>query len=140
VLTYTSAPLIDALDIVGPVSADLFVRPSSPHTDLFARLCDVHPSGRSVNVTDALLRLFPGSPPAEADGTVRVAMDLWPTAHRFLAGHKVRLQVSGGSHPLYSRNPGSGEPLGTATALQAVDQSVHHDPEHPSAIVLPLLT
>ncbi|MCJ7796406.1 MAG: CocE/NonD family hydrolase, partial [Thermoleophilia bacterium] len=40
VLTYTSAPLIDALDIVGPVSADLFVRPSSPHTDLFARLCE----------------------------------------------------------------------------------------------------
>jgi len=139
VLTYTSPPLADALDIAGPVSAELFVRPSSPHTDLFARLCDVDASGHSVNVTDALLRLSPGSPHAEADGTVRVAIDLWPTAHRFLAGHRVRLQVSGGSHPLYSRNPGSGEPLGTATTLQAVDQNVYHDPEHPSAIVLPVL-
>ena len=63
---------------------------------------------------------------------------LWPTAHRFRRGHRLRLQVSSGAHPRVARNPGSGEPLGTATTMVAADQAVYHDPEHPSAIVLPV--
>jgi predicted acyl esterase len=68
----------------------------------------------------------------------RITVDLWPTAHRFAAGHRIRLQVSSGAHPRYARNPGSGEPLATATTLLAQQQSVHHDPPRPSAILLPV--
>jgi hypothetical protein len=75
----------------------------------------------------------------EPDGTLRIAIDLWPTAHRFLAGHRLRLQVSSGAHPRFSRNTGSGEPLATARTLVAADQSVFHDPEHPSALLLPVM-
>jgi len=46
------------------------------------------------------------------------------------------VQVSSGAHPRYARNPGSGEPLATATKLLVADQSIYHDPEHPSGIVL----
>ena len=45
VLTYTSEPLLSALEITGPVTAELFVSSSRPHTDFFARLCDVDPKG-----------------------------------------------------------------------------------------------
>ena len=114
VLTYTSAPLEKDLEVIGPVQAELFVRSSLPHTDFFARLCDVEPSGRSVNLCDGLLRLVPGQPAPKPDGTLRITLDLWPTAHRFLAGHRIRLQVSSGAHPRFARNPGTGEPLGTA--------------------------
>ncbi|HLV99196.1 MAG TPA: CocE/NonD family hydrolase [Ktedonobacterales bacterium] len=136
VLTYTSAPLENALEVIGPVQADLYVRSSLEHTDFFVRLCDVEPSGKSMNVCDALLRVRPGQPAPATDGMLHLAFDLWPTAHHFKRGHRLRVQVSSGAHPRYARNTGSGEPLGTATKLIAADQSIYHDPDHPSAIVL----
>ena len=138
VLTYTSAALAAALEIMGQVRADLFVRSSLEHTDFFARLCDVDPSGQSTGVCDALIRLSPGKIAPEADGTTRVLIELWPTAYVFKAGHRVRLQVSSGAHPRYARNPGSGEPLASATTLASANQEVYRDPEHPSAVVLPV--
>ncbi len=138
VLTYTSPALEADLEVIGQVTADLFVRSSLGHTDFFARLCDVDPSGRSLAVCDALLRLSPGRPPAAPDGTIRVRIDLWPTAYRFKAGHLIRLQVSSGAHPRFARNPGSGEPLAKATRLEPASQLVYHDKEHPSAILLPV--
>ncbi|XYI04095.1 CocE/NonD family hydrolase C-terminal non-catalytic domain-containing protein [Sorangium sp. So ce1128] len=96
------------------------------------------PRGNRRTVTDGILRLSPGSPPAEADGTRRIEIDLWPTAHRFQPGHRIRVQVSSGAHPRFSRNTWSGEPLATATRLVAADQSIYHDPTHPSAILLPV--
>jgi uncharacterized protein len=140
VLTYTSSPLGADLEVIGQVSADLYVRSNLEHTDFFARLCDVESSGRSLAVCDALIRVAPGQPAAEADGTIRVRIDLWPTAYRFKSGHRIRLQVSSGAHPRYARNTGSGEPLGAATKLVPADQQVFHDPDHPSALLLPVTT
>ena len=132
VLTFTSAPVKSGLEIVGPVSAELHVTSSRAHTDFFARLCDVGPRGRSVNVTDGLLRLTAG-------GLRQIRVDLWPTAHRFGPDHRIRLQVSSGAHPRYARNPGTGEPLATATSLSVAEQTVHHDPGRSSAVLLPVL-
>ncbi len=139
VVTYTSQPLAGELEIIGNVTADLYFSSSLEHTDVFARLCDVAPGGRSTNVCDGLLRLRPAEPPPAADGSVRVRVELWPTAHRFRRGHRIRLQVSSGAHPRYARNPGGGEPLATATTMLGADQAVHHDPEHPSALLLPVV-
>jgi putative CocE/NonD family hydrolase len=140
VLLYTSSHLEQDLEAIGPVQAEIFVRSSLEHTDFFARLCDVYPSGKSINVTDGLLRLIPGRPSPQPDGCLRVEIELFPTAYRFRRGHRLRLQVSSGAHPRYARNPGSGEPLGTATTLVVADQLVYHDPAHPSAIILPVKT
>lgn len=132
VLTYTSEPLRSALVITGPVTAELFVSSSRSHTDFFARLCDVDEKGRSVNITDGLIRLTSATPQAQ-----RIHVDLWPTAHQFREGHRIRLQVSSGAHPRYARNTGSGEPLATAATLCPAQQAVHHDPSHLSAVLLP---
>lgn len=140
VLTYTSAPLDQDLEVIGQVAVDLVVRSSLEHTDFFARLCDVDRSGRSVGVCDALRRLTPGQPVAEPDGTIKLTIELWPTAHVFTAGHAIRLQVSSGAHPRFARNPGSGEPLGSATTLKTAYQQIYHDPGHPSALVLPVMS
>jgi putative CocE/NonD family hydrolase len=139
VLTYTSTALDRDMEAIGPVSAELFVRSSLEHTDVFARLCDVDPSGKSMNVCDGLLRLVPGRPPPEPDGCLRVTIALWPTAYRFRRGHRLRLQVSSGAFPRWARNLGSGEPLATGTTLRPADQSVYHHPAHSSAIILPVL-
>jgi putative CocE/NonD family hydrolase len=140
VLTYTSAPLPNDLEVIGPVTAELHVQSSLEHTDFFVRLCDVEPGGRSVNVCDGLVRLSPGRFERAQDGVSCIRVDLWPTAYCFLRGHRVRLQVSSGAHPRYSRNPGSGEPLGSATTFKIADQHVYHDPGHRSVLILPVHT
>jgi uncharacterized protein len=138
VLTFTSQALTAPLEVMGQVCAELIVRSSLEHTDFFARMCDVEPDGRSTGVCDGIVRLSPEKFTADADGTVRLRIELWPTAYAFKAGHRVRLQVSSGAHPRYARNPGSGEPLLSAAKLVSADQEVLHDPEHPSALVLPV--
>jgi hypothetical protein len=134
VLTYTSEPMDGPLVITGEVTVELFAGSSRPHTDFFARLCDVDPGGKSVNITDGILRLD-----GATETPQKVTIDLWPTAHQFSPGHRIRLQVSSGAHPRYARNPGSGEPLATASTLHAVRQAVYHDPVHPSAVLLPVV-
>jgi hypothetical protein len=139
VLTYTSPVMAQDMTVIGPVTASLHVRSSLEHTDFFVRLCDVSPKGRSTNVSDGIIRLLPGAVAKEPDGTFRLEIALWPTATTFTVGHRVRLQVSSGAHPLFARNPGSGEPLGSAATLCAAEQEVFFDRAHPSYVTLPVV-
>ena len=100
VLTFTTAPLDQVLEAVGPVRVQLWIRGSEPYFDLFARVCDVDPAGASWNVCDALASVAPGRfEQSAADSSWRVQFDLWPIAHRFAAGNCIRLQISSGAHP-----------------------------------------
>ncbi|MFY9847572.1 MAG: CocE/NonD family hydrolase, partial [Trebonia sp.] len=132
VLTYTTAPLEADTEVIGEVSAEIWFSSSLAYADVFVRLCDVDPRGRSWNVCDGLTSL------TGADKVTRATVRLWPTAYRFKRGHRIRVQVSSGAFPRYARNPGSGEPLATATRLLAADQAVYRDPAHPSAVILPV--
>ncbi len=116
VLVYTSEPLADDTVAAGPVRATVTVTSELEHYDVFVRLCDVDAAGVSRNVCDGLLRCV---------GDQTVAVDLWPTAYRFAAGHRLRVQVSGGAHPRYARNPGTGDPLVEATELRAGAREIH---------------
>jgi putative CocE/NonD family hydrolase len=139
VLTYTSDPLDRDLELIGAVSVDLHLGTDNTNLDCFARLCDVDGAGVSLNICDALLRLAPDRPAAEADGTLRARFDLSALGHRFRRGHRLRLQVSGGAHPRYARNMGTGDLPLAATRLEPSRRRVHHDPAHPSAIILPVV-
>ncbi|MFJ6196472.1 CocE/NonD family hydrolase [Micromonospora sp. NPDC092111] len=136
VLVYTSAVLAAPVEVLGPVRAEIHVRSDLSYLDVFVRLCDVDRRGRSWNVCDGLVRVAPGRFPVGADGVIRVPVELWPAAHRFAPGHRLRVQVCGGAHPRYARNPGTGEPLGTAVTLRAGRREILHDPAHPSLLVL----
>ena len=137
VLTYTTSALSRAIEAIGPVRVELWLRASSPYFDVFARVCDVDPDGASWNVCDALVRVAPGRFEQSADDVWHVEFDLWPIAHRFAARHQIRLQVSSGAHPRYARNPGTGEDPLSATKLQAVDIELMHGEHHRSVLILP---
>ncbi|WP_406480940.1 CocE/NonD family hydrolase [Streptomyces platensis] len=128
VLTFTGPPLTEPVDVLGPVSARLRIATDTGHAEVFARLCDVDARGRSTNIRDGLTRVrTSGVTPSE----VTVAMGA--TAHRFAAGHRIRLQISGGAHPRYARSPGTGETSVEATHLQPVHLTVYSG----SALTLP---
>jgi uncharacterized protein len=105
VLVFSTEPLDQPVEALGDVSVELAVTRDNPYADLFVRLCDVDPRGKSVNVCDGILRLTgTGTPQAE---TVRISM--LGIAHRFGTGHRIRLLVAGGAYPRYARNPGNGQ-------------------------------
>lgn len=138
VLVYSSAALDADLEAIGPVRAELFVRSSTPFVDVVVRVCDVHPDGRSLNVCEGVHRLGPADGTGDADGVRRVAVDLWPVAHRFRRDHRVRVHVAAGAYPTISRNTGTGDPLTSDGRMIPADVEVFHSPDHPSAVVLPL--
>lgn len=131
VLTYTTEVLAEDVEVIGDVSAEIWFRSSLPFADVFVRLCDVDERGRSFNVCDGLASL------TGADEVRKATVRLWPTAHRFPRGHRVRIQVSSGAFPRYNRNSGTGEPHATVTTMKSANQEIFHDPAHPSAITLP---
>jgi putative CocE/NonD family hydrolase len=137
VRTFTSAPLAADVEVLGGVTVRLFHTSDNPYCDVFVRLCDVDEKGRSVNVTDRLVRLDPADGEAPVEGQRTVELTMPDTAHRFLAGHRLRLQVSGGAHPRYARNLGTGEPVGAATRGVPSEHRIGHGSATPSSLILP---
>jgi len=141
VLVFTTEPLASDLDVIGTVSAQIFLRSSTEHADLYICLCDVAQGSGPTNVCDGYQRLRPEFPVASKpmpDGVRKVHIEFWPTAYRFPNGHRIRVIVASGAHPRYVRNPGSSEPLGDAITMVVAHQEILHGPEHPSEIALPV--
>jgi putative CocE/NonD family hydrolase len=111
VLTFTGPPLARPLDVFGSPVVELAHSSDNPHADLFVRIGEVDANGRSRNVSDGFVRLEPTS----ANRVVRLELDA--IAHRFTAGHRIRLLIAGGSIPRWERNLGTGEDPATSTAM-----------------------
>jgi putative CocE/NonD family hydrolase len=146
VLVYQSAPLERDTEVTGPITVRLWAVSSAPDTDFVARLTDVFPDGRSVNLTDGIVRaryrrLAQGEAPSpiEPGRPYEYAIDLWATSNVFQRGHQIGLQVTSSCFPRWDRNPNTGHPLGADAALQVAQQEILHDREHPSHVVLPLV-
>jgi len=138
VLLFTAEVLATSLEVIGPVSAELFFRSSLEHTDFFLVLCDVAPNGRCTNVCDGYIRVRPHRPSPLNDGTRHVRIEFWPTAYQYRQGHRMRVIVASGAHPRYARNLGSGEPLADAVTFHVAHQEIFHDPYRPSRILVPI--
>jgi putative CocE/NonD family hydrolase len=139
VLTFTTEPWPADLEISGAAEAEVYLASDVGHFDVFARLCDVDSDGRSVNLSDKIVGIDPSTTEATTDGAIRVRIQLSAVAAVIAAGHRLRLQLSGGAFPLYARNTCSGESLADAQTLVVAHHHVHHDPARPSSLTLPVL-
>lgn len=131
VVTFTSPPLPEALDVLGDPVVEVVHRTDNPYADLFVRLCAVEKNGRSVNVSDGFRRLGPD----EANGTITIRLDA--LAHRFAPGDRLRLQLSGGAHPRYARNLGTHLDPATSTDLAPSARKIFHGDGGFSRVHLP---
>ena len=144
VLVYTTEPLAEDLEVTGPVVVKLCAASSAVDTDFTATLSDVHPDGRAIHVCEGIRRAsFRESlehPTLITPGKVyRYSIDLWETSMVFKKGHRIRLEIASSNFPRYARNLNTGRPLGTSAEMKTAHQTIFHDAQHLSHVILPVI-
>jgi len=144
VLVYTGEVLAGDMEVTGPITLTLFAESSAPDTDFTAKLVDVRPDGYAHNLAEGVVRArfreSLAAPTLITPGKAyQYKVDLWSTSHVLKAGHRLRLEVSSSNFPRYDRNPNTGRDFGVDTELVAAHQTVLHDADHPSHLMLPII-
>lgn len=144
VVTYTSAPLGNALELTGPITVNLYASSSAPDTDFTAALVDVFPDGYSLLIQEGLLRASfrdRDVPPApiEPGEVYRFVIDLWATSYVVSPGHRLRVEISSSDFPRLARNLNTGNEFGMSDEIAVADQTIYHSKEYPSHVLLPVM-
>lgn len=144
VLVFSTAPLTQDVEVTGFVSLDLFASTSAVDTDFTALLVDVDPNGYARFLTDGIVRARYRDSTTQASEVVpgkvyKYTIDLWATGNVFKAGHKIRLYVSSSNFPRFNRNLNTGEPILGSARLLTAHQTIYHDRENMSALILPII-
>jgi putative CocE/NonD family hydrolase len=150
VLVFQTEPLAEDVEVVGPIEVRLFVSSSATDTDFTAKLVDVYPptaefpTGYEMNLTDGIVRARyrdrPDRQELMAPGEIyEIIVTPFPSANRFKKGHRIRIDISSSNFPRFDVNPNTGEPLGKHRRSITADNTIYHDEEHPSHIILPII-
>jgi uncharacterized protein len=150
VLVFQTEPLEHDLEVAGPIAVHLWIESSAPDTDFTAKLLDVYPpgpdypEGYDLNLTDGVLRAkFRHSweqPELLEPGRVYpITIQIYPTSNLFARGHRIRLDISSSNFPRLDINGNTGENPAVSPIKVPADNSVYHDPQHPSHVVLPVV-
>jgi putative CocE/NonD family hydrolase len=113
VLVYSTPVLEQPVEVTGPIELCLFVSSSALDTDFTAKLVDVYPDGRTMILTEGILRVryrnsFTDPELMEPGKVYELRLNLWATANVFLPGHRIRLEVSSSNFPRFDRNSNTG--------------------------------
>ena len=144
ILLYTSDVLQEEVEATGPVKVVLFAASDAVDTDFVAKLVDVHPDGASYNMAEGILRAryrdSLSQPSLLKPGQVyRLEIDLVGTSIAFQKGHRIRVHVTSSHFPQFDRNPNTGAVFGTTSEVKVAQQTVYHDAERPSHVLLPVI-
>jgi predicted acyl esterase len=145
VRTWTSEVLTEPLEVTGRIKAEVFVSSTAKDTDIFLRVTDVYPDGRSILLVDYPLRaryregfdhqklLVPGE-------VAKLNWDIGWISNIFNKGHRVRITIASTGAPYYEPNPQTGAPIShfiTDPGVAAIN-TIWHDAKHASRVILPL--
>ncbi len=153
VLVYDTPELTEDVEVVGPITAKLFAATSAHDTDWMVRLADVQPDGRSLFLAEGVMRARHRDPARhgafnphklsniEPNQPHEYTIEFWrPTGNVFARRHRIRIEISSSYYPFYLRNPNSGKDnIGLVTKFQTARQTIFHDSERPSHVVLPVI-
>ena len=148
VLVFDTEPLAADTEVTGSIRAEIYLSADVPDLDLWVRLLDVAPDGTAYNLMSPGLDVLRASYSSgavkperlEPNRPVKLALDRMLTSNTFLAGHRIRVQVSGAFFPHFSRNLQTGASEITSSATRRAHVRIYHDAKHPSRIVLPIVS
>jgi putative CocE/NonD family hydrolase len=141
VLVFTSAPLTEPLEIIGPVRLIAHVATSAADTDITAKLLDVHPGGFAQRLCDGVTRLryregFDKELQVVPEEVYEVEIRMWDTCVRLAAGHRIRVEIASSAFPKYDVNLGTGGDMITETDGVLATNKLWHTPSRPSRLIL----
>ena len=144
ILSYTGAPLTEDVEIAGPLTVVLSVSSNCTDTDFTAKLIDVHPGGELMLVDDGIIRAryrdSMATPELMEPGEVyTITFDIGNIGQVFKAGHSIRVDISSSNFPKYDRNLNTGGELYKETELVVAENTIYHDVDNPSYIMLPVV-
>ena len=144
VLVYTTPVLARDTEVTGPITLDLYVSSSAVDTDFTGKLIDVWPNGSAENLIDGILRARYRHSMEKAElmnpgRNHKITINLWSTSNVFLAGHRLRVEISSSNFPRFDRNLNTGEDPETGKRMVKAANVIYHDREHPSALILPIV-
>jgi putative CocE/NonD family hydrolase len=144
VLVFSTPPLTADIEVTGFISLELYASTTAVTTDFTALLVDVDPNGYARFLTDGIVRAGYGEDAANGSKVTpnevrKYTIDLWATANVFKAGHRVRLYVSSSNFPRFNLNLNTGEPIVGGARSVAAHQTIYHDRQYSSALILPVI-
>lgn len=149
VLVFQTSPLTEEVTIIGSVVVTLFIASDAVDTDVTVKLIDVYPRSESwpegfhMNLADTILRGrfrngLEQEEMMEPNRVYRFTLTLPPIANRFLAGHRIRLDIASSNFPRFDVNPGTGEKLGRHTSTLRAHNTLYANAAFSSQVVLPV--
>jgi hypothetical protein len=142
VLVYSTPVLDRDTEVTGPVMLELYVSSSAVDTDFTGKLVDVAPDGAARNLTEGIVRARYRDTREKAGlmqpGKIyKLTVDLGSTAHVFLKGHRLRVEVSSSNFPHFDRNLNTDAEVGSAASrMLKATNTVYHDQAHASALLV----
>jgi len=145
VLLFTSEVLEEPYEATGPIKARLFVSSDCPDTDFTVKLTDVYPDGRSILITDGILRMRNRNGTdhwefMEPGQIYEVEVDLWSTSYIWNKGHRIRVAVSSSNYPRFLNNPNTEDSVYENSTYNIAENTVYLGPDTPSCIILPQIS
>jgi uncharacterized protein len=144
IVIYRSHILEQDIEVAGEPYVVLYASSSAPDTDFFARLVDEHSDGeQALEICYGMVRARHRHG-LERDELLKpfevteFRLQLGPTACRFAAGHRIRLEITSSDFPNHDRNHNTGGDDLNETQLAVAAQRIFHSPEQHSRLVLPL--
>jgi hypothetical protein len=142
VLVFTSDVLDEPYEATGRLKACLHVSSDRMDTDFTVKLTDVYPDGRSMLISDGILRMRNRNGMdhwefMETDTVYEVMVDLWSTSYIWNEGHRIRVDVSSSNSPRFLPNPNTGDPIYGNDSYLVANNTLHLGAEHPSCMILP---
>ena len=150
VIVFQTPPLEQDVEVTGPILVKLFASSSAVNTDFTAKLIDVYPpnedypEGFEMNFQDGVIRAafresLENPTPLEPGRIYEFTVEIPPTSNLFQRDHRIRVDISSSNYPRFDLNPGTMDPVWERRRYLRQENRIHHDPEHPSHVVLPTI-
>ncbi|GAB1262107.1 CocE/NonD family hydrolase [Aurantivibrio plasticivorans] len=144
VLKFETDVLDNPVEVIGNLSAKLYVSSSAEDTDFYVKLVDVYPNGYEALIMDqgTRLRFRDGVDKmlkAKPGEIYELDIDLWSTGIIFNKGHKIAVHIQSSNFNRFDNHSNTWEPvLDFSKDAVVATNTIHHTDRHPSAVTLPI--
>ena len=144
VLVYSTPILKEDINVTGSIETVLYVSSDAPDTDFTIKLVDVYPNGKAFDVANSIQRVryrdgYDNPTFMKKGGIYKVNIGPLATSNIFKKGHRIRVEISSSNFPRYARNLNTGGDNINEIEWKVAHNKIHHSPEYPSRIVLPIV-